>query len=81
MNHVPGAKSNSESRTWGKIEPKRTEINLKRLLTAAPRQQNQAKLVHVRPLTIGNNFLLIPVSNFIYRNHVICGFGHLDNAN
>lgn len=27
----------------------KTEINLRRLIAAAPRQQNQAKLVHVLP--------------------------------
>ena len=27
----------------------KTEINLKRLLAAAPQQQNKAKLMHVRP--------------------------------
>jgi hypothetical protein len=36
----------------------KTEVNLKRLLAAAPQQQNQAKLVHVRKLTLIIYFII-----------------------
>lgn len=44
----------------------KTEVNLRRLLAAAPEQQNQAKLSHVRPIKSRSEHLTCKLSVFHY---------------
>lgn len=44
----------------------KTEVNLRRLLAAAPEQQNQAKLSHVRPIKSRSEHLTCKLTVFHY---------------